>query len=209
MGQELECRMQLGGRVLAGKAYLETDYVLFRGEERLKIMFKDLTGVQASAGVLRLQFAGGPAEFELGAAAANWARKILHPPSRAGKLGVKEGLAVRLAGTFDADFSEELRAHGTTPANGRAKADLVFLAAGRSGDLAQVSKLAAGMKPDGSLWVVYPKGVESIREIHVLESGRAAGLKDTKVASFSQTHTALRFVIPVAARATVRKAQAD
>jgi hypothetical protein len=33
-----------------------------------------------------------------------------------------------------------------------------------------------------------------------LEGGRAAGLKDIKVASFSATHTALKFAIPVAAR---------
>jgi hypothetical protein len=48
--------------------------------------------------------------------------------------------------------------------------------------------------------VVYPKGVQTIREIEVLDAGRTAGLKDTKVASFSPTHTALRFVIPVSAR---------
>ena len=38
MGQEFECRMRLGRRVLSGKAYLETDHLLFRGEERVKIL---------------------------------------------------------------------------------------------------------------------------------------------------------------------------
>ena len=52
----------------------------------------------------------------------------------------------------------------------------------------------------GALWVVYPKGVQIIREIEVIDAGRAAGLKDTKVVAFSPTHPALRFVIPVAAR---------
>jgi hypothetical protein len=52
----------------------------------------------------------------------------------------------------------------------------------------------------GALWVVHPKGVQIIREIEVLDAGRAAGLKDTKVVAFAPTHTALRFVIPVAAR---------
>ena len=42
MGQELECRMQYQRRTLAGKAYLETDHILFRGEERVKIALKDL-----------------------------------------------------------------------------------------------------------------------------------------------------------------------
>ena len=56
------------------------------------------------------------------------------------------------------------------------------------------------LKPDGALWIVYPKGVPEIREMDVLLAGREAGLKDTKVASFSATHTALRFVIPIAKR---------
>src|SRR5712691_9415801 len=109
MGQELECRLQYQKRTLAGKAYLETEYLLFRGEERLKIALKDLTAVQADGGLLKVEFPGGPAALELGQAAEKWARKILHPPTRAGKLGLKPGLAVRLAGTFDAQFLAELR----------------------------------------------------------------------------------------------------
>jgi len=48
--------------------------------------------------------------------------------------------------------------------------------------------------------VIYPKGGPAIREIEVLEAGRAAGLKDVKVASFSATHTGLKFVLPVSKR---------
>ncbi len=200
MGQEAECTLRRDGRMQAGRAYLETDYVLFRGEDRLKILLKDVTAASAAEGVLRLEFAGGEAELVLGNAAATWARKILNPPSRAQKLGVKPGAAVRLAGTFEEGFAEELRNGKVVEAGARAAADLVFFAAERTADLAKLSKLAAGLQPDGALWVVYPKGVQTIREIEVIEAGRAAGLKDTKVAGFSKTHTALRFVIPVALR---------
>jgi hypothetical protein len=198
MGQELDCRMHYRRRTLAGKAQLEGDHILFRGEERLKIAVKDLASVTAHAGVLHLDFPGGPVSFELGAAAEKWARKILHPPSRADKLGIKPGLAVRLAGEFDHEFLDEVS--GVETADGKAKADLIFLAAPLRQALAQIPKLAATLKPAGALWVVYPKGVQVVREIEVLDAGRAAGLKDTKVAAFSPTHTALRFVIPVAAR---------
>jgi len=197
MGQELECRLQYQKRTLSGKAYLETDYLLFRGDERLKIALKDLTAAQAEGGLLRLEFPGGPAALELGKAAEKWARKILHPPTRADKLGLKPGLAVRLDGEFEPGFLDELRASAV---EGKGKADLVFFAAATARDLARVVKLKSWLKPAGALWVVYPKGVPAIREIQVLEAGRAAGLKDTKVASFSTTHTALRFVIPVAKR---------
>ena len=197
MGQELECRLQYQKRTLSGKAYLETDYLLFRGDERLKIALKDLTAAQAEGGLLRLEFPGGPAALELGKAAEKWARKILHPPTRADKLGLKPGLAVRLDGEFEPGFLDELRGSAV---EGKGKADLVFFAAATACDLARVVKLKSWLKPAGALWVVYPKGVPAIREIQVLEAGRAAGLKDTKVASFSTTHTALRFVIPVAKR---------
>jgi len=198
MGQELECRMQYQRRTLTGRAYFEGDHILFRGEERLKSLTKDLQSVTAKAGVLTLTFPGGPAAFELGAAAEKWAHKILHPPSRADKLGIKPGLSVRLVGQFDTGFMDDLRA--VQIAAGKSKADLTFFAAEDGPSLARIPKLAATLKPAGALWVVYPKGVQVIREVEVIAAGRAAGLKDTKVASFSSTHTALRFVIPVAHR---------
>src|SRR2546430_17041582 len=103
MGQELDCRMHYQRRTFEGKAFLETDYVLFRGAERLKVMHRDLTSVTAASGILKLEFAGGPAELELGKAAEKWAQKILHPPSRAEKLGVKLGLTFRLIGDFSSE----------------------------------------------------------------------------------------------------------
>jgi len=198
MGQEKECKMRRGGRTLAGKASLESDHLLFRGTERWKIVFRELTGVAAAGGILRLDWGGGSAELELGAAAEKWAQKILHPPSRLDKLGVKAGVSVRLLGTFEAGFAGELKAAGAV-APGK-MADLIFLAASRSADLARIPGLARKLQPAGGLWVIYPKGCEPIREIDVIEAGRAAGLKDTKVVGFSSTHTGLRFTIPLAAR---------
>ena len=189
MGQELECTMRLKRREFTGKALLETNHLLFRrgaglrarpGQARrpvpLKVPFSELRSVRAEDGVLKLDFEGGPAEFMLGKAAEKWARKILNPPSRADKLGLKPGSSVRLAGEFDAGFRRELEERGVVDARG--KADLVFFAASATGELIRIGSLAARMNPDGALWVVYPKGVTVIREIEVLEAGRAAGLKD-------------------------------
>jgi hypothetical protein len=201
MGQELECTMCYQRRKVAGKAHLETDYLLFRGgEDRLKVTFKELTGVTAASGVLKLEFAGGPAELELGKAAEKWADKILHPPTRADKLGLKPAMTARIEGAFEPAFLEELASRQVATAGTRQKPDLIFYLASRTADLSKVSKLAANLKPDGALWIVFPKGVPEIREIEVLTAGREAGLKDNKVASFSATHTALKFVIPVANR---------
>jgi hypothetical protein len=194
MGQEIECRIRYREQALDGIAYLETDHLLFRGAERLKVLFKDMTKVEAEGGVLRVSFDGGPAELELGAAAEKWAEKILHPPSRLHKLGVKPGMTVLVLGNFEEDFLSDLSLSRVTPAED--KADLIFLAADGASWLQRIHKLAARLNPDGALWVVYPRGIERIREIEVIRAGRAADLKDVKVASFSLTHTALKFMIP-------------
>jgi hypothetical protein len=196
MGQELECRLRYRRRTLAGKAYLETDHILFRGDERVRIALKEVKSAAVADGILTLECPGGRAAFELGAAAEKWAQKILHPPTRAAKLGIKPGLAVRLIGEFDAAFLEELAEAKIV----KGKADLIFFLAADRADLARVARLAAELHRAGALWIVYPKGVQAIREIEVIQSGRAAGLKDTKVASFSPTHTALKFVVPLADR---------
>jgi hypothetical protein len=198
MGQEIECRIRYQEQSLAGKAYLETDHVRFRGTQRFKVLFKDMKSVQVEGGILRLEFAGGPAELELGAAAEKWAQKILNPPSRLQKLGIKSGMAVRVVGTFDADFLADLEISRVEMTTGRA--DLIFLAVESKSRLARMSRLAPTLNPDGALWVVYPKGGEKIREIDVIHAGRNAELKDVKVASFSLTHTGLKFVIPLTQR---------
>jgi hypothetical protein len=198
MGEERECRLRYDGRTFEGKASLETDYLLFRGGVRLKIPIGEMQGVVAVNGILRLDSPSGPAELDLGGAAEKWERRIVHPPSLLNKLGIKAGVSVRLRGTFEAGFLRELKAARAKRAG--KTADLILLAAAAIDDLVHIGGLLRSLKPAGALWVIYPKGVGTIREIDVIEAGRAAGLKDTKVVRFSSTHTGLRFTIPVAAR---------
>jgi hypothetical protein len=191
MGQESECRLQYCRKTFVGKAYLETNYLLFRGEQRLKIFFKDLTAVSTAAGSLQLEFAGGPATLELGRAAEKWAHKILHPPSLLDKLGIKPGMDIMVVGDLEVAFL------GQIGELAKKDADLVFFAARQTADLKRLPTILSRLKPRGAIWVIYPKGVPEIREIDVIEAGRSAGLKDTKVASFSASHTALRFSRPI------------
>jgi len=194
MGQELDCKARWKRRTsMEGRAQLETDYLLFRGPERIKVTFGGLTSVKAAGGVLKLDFADGPIELELGTAAEKWAHKILHPPSLMDKLGVKPGLTVRLIGQFEPQFIEDIEGRQSVTAT-KGKCDLLFFAAETSADLARIPKLKAHLKPTAALWVVYPKGVPAIKEIQVIQAGRAAEIKDVKVARFSATHTALKFV---------------
>jgi hypothetical protein len=118
------------------------------------------------------------------------------------KLGVKPGQKIAVLGVEGAEFLTELGAR--VPEYSQRKrlngADLIFFSAGAVADLAQLSSLGRSIQKDGAIWVVYPKGQKHIREIDVIAAGKAAGLTDNKVCSFSVTHTALRFCIPVAKR---------
>jgi len=60
--------------------------------------------------------------------------------------------------------------------------------------------LAGAIRPDGAVWTIRPKGKGGISENDTMAAGKRAGLVDVKVASFSETQTAEKFVIPVARR---------
>lgn len=183
MGQESKCKLDLGGHSYEGKALLETSEIIFRGGTRLKIAFKAMSRVEAANGTLIVTFPQGDATFHLGAAAAKWAAKILNPPTRLDKLGIKEGTRIRWIGAANKEFQQEAKTKGALFV--RTKPDLTFIAAETPADLQEI---------DPPVWIVFPKGVKQIKEGDVLAAGRAAGLVDIKVASFSPTHTALKFV---------------
>jgi hypothetical protein len=118
------------------------------------------------------------------------------------KLGVKSGQKIAVLGVESAEFLTELTARVPEYSRGKrvADADLVFFSAEAVADLAQLSSLGRSIQKDGAIWLLYPKGQKHIREIDVITEGKAAGLIDNKVCSFSATHTALRFCIPIAKR---------
>jgi len=205
VGNEANCVARFGKQKARGKALLETSELVFRSEDgalRLKFAFAEIKSVAAADGELRLEVPEGAAVFELGANAAKWCEKILHPKTRPEKLGIKPNAAVSLIGNFAADFLVELRSQTKNVSSGKVAADAegIFFAAESAKDLSQVAKLAKGLKGAAALWIVYPKGQKQPTENDVLAAGRKSGLKDVKVVGFSPTHTTLKFVIPVEKR---------
>jgi hypothetical protein len=59
------------------------------------------------------------------------------------------------------------------------------------------------LQPDGAIWVIRPKGGPDIKEVDIIDAGKRAGLVDNKIASFSDTLSAMRLVIPVALRGSL------
>src|SRR6185503_11100320 len=196
-GYEATCRLRVGETVTAGKAVLEQHDLIFRGPTRLAIPLTDITSAIARDGLLTVRFGRTTAAFDLGRDAVKWANRITSPPSRLDKLGVKAQMTVRIVGPVDADLIDEIRSREarilrTTPPAG---ADLVFYAVDRRERLERMQDLKTWLKPNGALWVIRPKGSPAITESEVMAAGKRAGLVDVKVASFSPTHTAEKFVI--------------
>lgn len=202
MGAEARCSVTFGRTTAEGKALLETDELIFRGEElRLSIPYKTISHVDARDGVLRVTWPDGMAAFALGPAAVKWADTVGNPPSRIEKLNIRAGQLVLFVGVRDATLREEIETRGATVlARGTRPVDAIFVAANERGDLERLVTVQKFLKPDGAIWVIRPTGSAQITEGDVRKAGRSAGLVDVKVARFSGTHTAEKFVIPVSRR---------
>ena len=114
------------------------------------------------------------------------------------KVGVKPGSKVAIVDLDDAGFIALLRARTADIVKGRPRepVDLVFMGASELKDLRRLKEVKSWIEPNGAIWVVRPKGGRSeIRDTDVIEAGLAAGLVDNKIASFSDTHGAMRLVI--------------
>jgi hypothetical protein len=190
MGLEATCRATWNGRASAGKAHLDSDFLLFRGDFRLKIPFRDIRSVEARNGQLAIDGPEGAATFDLGPAAAKWADKIQHPPGLLAKLGVKAGMNVAVLDVPEKGFTSELKAAGAVVAREvRPGADLVFLGVSSKDDLRQLASLKL------PVWVIWPKGQKQINENDVRAAALNCGLVDVKVAKFSETLSALKLVV--------------
>jgi hypothetical protein len=121
--------------------------------------------------------------------------------SRIEKMGVRPGFLVSVLGVKDAGFLLELEQAGADVSERRRTgSDLVFVLAEEPSDLRTLVDLEQSIKRGGAIWVVSPRGRPEIRDVVVIEAAKRAGLVDNKVVRFSETHTALRLVIPLSRR---------
>lgn len=198
MGREAETTITIGKRSFRAKVLLESEEVVIRGPDRRKLPFRSIKNASQKDGALTLETETERIVIALGADAPKWLDKIKNPKGRIEKLGVKPGMCVGIVGEADADFLAELDACGVTR---RARGcDAMFVFCKSVEDLRRIEGLKAKIDPDGAVWIVRPKGKDGVSEREVMAAGKAAGMVDVKVVGFSSTHTAEKFVIPVAAR---------
>ena len=181
---------------------LETEALRFRGDYRLDIPLKNVKSAETAEGLLKINFEGQTAVFELGAHAEKWLSKILNPKGLLDKLGVKPDAKVVLLGVSDESFLQQLKERTSNVFTGRLTkgADIIFLRTESKQALRKIDRLQDYMNRDGAIWIIAPKGKQHIKESDVYDAGKRAGLVDIKLVKFSQTHTGHKLVIPLAKR---------
>jgi hypothetical protein len=114
------------------------------------------------------------------------------------KLGVKAGMRVALVQFADADFEAALAERGARLVAPAAGLDLVFTYVDEPADLHRIAELRPLIHDAGAIWVLRRKGASlTVREVDVIEAGRAFDLVDNKIASFSDTLAGMRLVVPL------------
>lgn len=202
MGIETTCRVETEAGTGDAKVLLETEELIVRGAIKTRIPLKTVDAAEVDGRKLIVSHGNSRTVLHLGPEAARWADRILNPRSRLEKLGVKPGMVVSCQGISDPALQDELTAAGATVSWGRIKkdSDLIFLGVERDPEVSRIAPAVASLRPSGAIWVIHPKGKEGVKDTAIFAAGREAGLVATKVAKFSESHTAEKLVVPVAKR---------
>ena len=175
-----------------GKLLWEHPKLIFRGAHRGIYQGHALRYIKVDGNDLVLND-GTRFELEPGEA-DKWLHAILNPPGRLDKLGVKPGQTVVVLGLEDEEFFTEL-SDRVEPVEAEEDIDLLFLGVEDLADFDQLEDLVGGLGPKGAIWIVAEKGKGApLKDTEILAAARGHSLIDTKVCSFSKTHSALRFV---------------
>lgn len=204
MGQEAKCNARIAGKRATGRLQLESDKLLFRSPSaRLDIPIGEIGKARAENGNLIISAKRQTHEFDLGKAAERWLNRIRHPKSLIDKLGVKPEALVTYLGHVDNSLMSELKKAQAKVSMMRASArdqDLIFLGVEKAAELRQIKGLDAKIKSNGGIWIIFPKGIQELKDVNLIAEAKANGLVGTKVARVSDRLTGMKFVIPLKRR---------
>lgn len=112
------------------------------------------------------------------------------------KLGVKQGVRVAVIDIDDMGFLADLRQRADViegdPPEG---IEMIIFGVTEPEHMDRLHDLRDTIARDGAIWIVNPKGRKDFNSNHVMALGLESGMVDVKIASFSDTHSATKFVI--------------
>jgi hypothetical protein len=205
MGTEIVCEAKYKRVSYRVKLHLDRQTLTLRDELKLSIPLKEIQQVAAKDDRLTVKWNNNTLVLHVGNKAERLANSIRNPRSLLDRLGIKPDHAVSIVGLDDPSFVEELRQRTDAVAENsvKAKSDVIFLRARQRANLQRLKTLRRSLKSNGAIWVLWKKGSKDpadVKESEVMAAGKAQGLVDVKIASFSDELSALKFVIPVADR---------
>jgi len=107
-------------------------------------------------------------------------------------------MRVSLVSFPDAAFEAGLAERGASIVDLSPGLDMVFYRVDQPADLLRIAELRPLILDSGAIWVLRVKGAaRTVRDVDVIDAGRAFDLIDNKIASFSDTLAAMRLVVPL------------
>jgi len=197
MGREAICQCQWADESAQCKILLETNELIVRGPFGRRVSISSITQVLVEGDKLLFRSGQDQVALELGATLAqSWAKRIAtKPPTLAEKLGISSATHLAVIGNSDSEDLVRAFAEAASKNSRSAKnANLAFAVVNSQAELTFAMDEYSNYAPKPAIWIIYPKGPNKpISESIIRSTMRQSGFMDTKVASVSTTHTALRF----------------
>jgi hypothetical protein len=195
MGLEAKCAGKIaGGEVVVGKLHVDSKRIAFSGAgKKWAIELGEGVKTRIEGDWLIVSRGREKGAFEVGEAAQKWAKKILSPPSRLTKLGVKPAMRVWMKGKFPADFEKELASAGAERVRSIEKAEMVFLLLETKADLPKIAEVSQKLVGKTPLWLVWAKGQPTFRESDVMGFAAECEIGPSKNCAFDERLTAEKY----------------
>ena len=196
MGLEAKVVARQGQNVVEGRLFLDSRALSFRSKElKWSVDLGPKVQADVARGQLTVREGRKKIIFEIGEKAQRWADKILNPPSRMTKLGVKAEQKCWLSKGFNKEFRDELKQQGASITRQPDACDLAFCFIADRTRLDQLEEVVNQLSVGTNVWVVWPKGVTGISRSEVMEEARSLGMGPSKTASFDDEHSSMRYAV--------------
>ena len=194
MGLEASTIAGKGRKRFTGKLHLDSKFLTFKGPDfQWAVALTPALSAESKQDLLVIQNGSDRITFEIGANAAKWVEKILNPPNRITKLGIKPEQKFWLSRGFQKSFADELRRHGAKATRQIENCEIAFWLVSRLEQLSEFDDIADRLPEGVNLWVVWKKGSATVGQTAVMERAKSLGFGPSKTAAFDDQHSSMRF----------------
>lgn len=194
MGFESEVVAIKARKRFEGKLHVDSRILEFRSRElKCEFPLDGKTHASFSGQLIKVARGKEKINFEVPGQADRWVDKILNPPDRAKKLGLKEGLVCWLSKGLGRSLAAEVRESGGKVTRDVARCDLAFFWIDDRGKLPELLGLCGDLPAESSIWAVYPKGAKTITQSDVMNAMKKLGFGPSKTAAFDEDISSMRY----------------